>query len=250
MITHIKTPQFQPQRNHGFTLVELLITMAISGFIMAAIYTAYTVNQRHNTNQTQVIEMQQNIRAALYIMLNEIRMAGYDPTGSSGAGFDVATIGQMRFTKDITDDALGTVDDGDGDTNDLNEDIIFGFDPADDPDADGILNGGGVEPLKVSFDGGVNYHAIADNIESLELSYTLEGAGGVTTMTTTPTAAELDDIVSVTISLLARSSNADPKFTNSITYNTGSGATWVAPGDNFRRRLLVTNVKCRNMGLL
>ena len=65
--------------SRGFTMVELLITMLISGVIMAAIYSAYTAQQRTYLAQQQVAGMQQNIRAGLDIMVRELRMAGYDP---------------------------------------------------------------------------------------------------------------------------------------------------------------------------
>ena len=43
---------------------------------------------------------------------------------------------------------------------------------------------------------------------------------------------------------------ADPAFNgNGQTFQAGSGQQWVAPNDQFRRRLLVSTIQLRNMGL-
>ena len=73
--------------NRGFTLVELLIALAVSGIIMTGIFSAFKTQQDSYLAQEQVAEMQQNLRASLYIMTREIRMAGYDGgNGSSVTG--------------------------------------------------------------------------------------------------------------------------------------------------------------------
>lgn len=232
-------PHIHLQR--GFTLVELMITLVVTSIIIAAVYSAYKVQQRQYTNQTQVVEMQQNIRAAISFMTEQIRMAGYNPTGNPNAGFSVAKIGRMRFKKDTTNTA-GTDPDGDGAFDGPLEDIIFGFASADDATLDGKADSGAAS-LQMSRDGGANFEPIADNIAAIEFSYILDD-GSIVTSTT-----NYDKIRSITISILARAANQDPEFTNSATYTTGAGNTWTAPGDHYRRRLLITDLKCRNMGL-
>ena len=64
--------------NSGMTLVELMVSMAISSLVIAGIYGVYTIQQRSYTVQEQVSEMQQKGRAALSFMTKEIRMAGND----------------------------------------------------------------------------------------------------------------------------------------------------------------------------
>ena len=68
----------------GFTLIELLIAMTISTIVAAGVVTAYRDQQNTQLAQKQSGEMQQNLRAALYIMTRDIRMAGYDPDGTNG----------------------------------------------------------------------------------------------------------------------------------------------------------------------
>lgn len=228
--------------DQGFTLVELMVTMAISLFVMGVIYTAYTVYQRHYTTQIQVVDMQQNIRSAMNFMMEDIRMAGYNPPGFSNAGIVTATAMTLNFTKDTTN-TLGTAGDGDGVLDGPNENITFGFPAGVDVlpgPPDGIADNGAASLAMII--GGVP-QAIANNIHAIEFNYTLDT--GVTT--TAP--ASPADIRSVTISILARMANRDPNFSDTATYTTDSGATWGPFNDNFRRRLLIASVKCRNMGL-
>lgn len=63
------------------------------------------------------------------------------------------------------------------------------------------------------------------------------------------TAAQRDDIRAVRIWILARSSRPDPDYTDGNTYKVGANVI-AAPNDNFRRRLLTANVRCRNMGIV
>ncbi len=65
----------------GFTLVELMITLVISTMIIASISVSYVAQQKSQVVQDQVIEMQQNLRAAMLFLSSEVRMAGYKPPG-------------------------------------------------------------------------------------------------------------------------------------------------------------------------
>ena len=57
----------------GFTLVELLIALLLMGIVTAAFYGSLTTNQRAYQKQTQVIDLQQNMRAAAAILPSELR---------------------------------------------------------------------------------------------------------------------------------------------------------------------------------
>ncbi len=227
----------------GFTLIEVLITLVISMFIMAAVYSAYIAQQHQYTNQTQVIKMQQNIRAVVSFMKDELRMVGYDPTGSANAGFVSAAINRVQFTKDITN-STGTADDGDSALDGPFENIVLGFRDADDANNDGIADSGAAS-IFVRTDPGATFSEIADDIHAIEFSYILNNSPP----TTTTSPAVPYQIDSVTISILARASKPDHNFTNNLVYTTGAGNSWGPFGDNYRRRLIVANVKCRNLGL-
>ncbi|MGB7919364.1 MAG: prepilin-type N-terminal cleavage/methylation domain-containing protein, partial [Desulfobacterales bacterium] len=64
----------------GFTLIELMIAMAIAGLVFTAVYAAFGSQLRTQIGQQMTVEIQQSIRAAFTLMLYDIRMAGYDAT--------------------------------------------------------------------------------------------------------------------------------------------------------------------------
>ncbi|MFH1154344.1 MAG: prepilin-type N-terminal cleavage/methylation domain-containing protein [Pseudomonadota bacterium] len=101
------------QCQSGFTLIELLIGIVISSIVMSGLYLVFVGQQSAFKGQEQMIDMQQNLRSGMYFMLKEIRMAGYDPYGTSGAGITNAGDGSygnpLRFT---------LVSDSDSDDND------------------------------------------------------------------------------------------------------------------------------------
>ena len=61
----------------GVTLIELLVGLVISAIIIAGIYRIFITQTRAYTVQDQVVDVQQNIRSAMELMLRDIRMAGY-----------------------------------------------------------------------------------------------------------------------------------------------------------------------------
>jgi prepilin-type N-terminal cleavage/methylation domain-containing protein len=71
-------------RQKGFTLVEVLLAMAISVIIIAAVYMATLEGHRSSTGIEQKISVQEDVRAALDVMAIEIGMASYNPTAANG----------------------------------------------------------------------------------------------------------------------------------------------------------------------
>jgi prepilin-type N-terminal cleavage/methylation domain-containing protein len=67
-------------RRGGFTLVELLIAMAVGIVIIAAVYSAMNLALRFSANTDRKVITQQDTRAVLDLMAMEIRMASYNPT--------------------------------------------------------------------------------------------------------------------------------------------------------------------------
>jgi prepilin-type N-terminal cleavage/methylation domain-containing protein len=61
----------------GVTLIELLVGLVICGIIIAGVYRVFVAQTKAYTVQEQVVEVQQNIRGAMELMLRDIRMAGY-----------------------------------------------------------------------------------------------------------------------------------------------------------------------------
>lgn len=69
----------------GFTLVELLVAMALMGIVMTAIFNLYLGTERSADTQDRIADVQQNIRFAMDQVVRDIRMAGFAVAGSTSA---------------------------------------------------------------------------------------------------------------------------------------------------------------------
>ena len=207
----------------GYTILELLVAMAISGIFMGTIYSAYISQQRSTLGHEQVSAMQRNLRSAMYYMEKEIRMAGCDPTGRTNAVIIQANANLMKFTGDI--DADGTIG--------TDEHITYS-----------ILNNNLVK----------NGTIIGENIDALNFVY-LDGASPPNALNpgqTDVSVSSIPDIQSVQVTVLARTGKEDLHYVDSTTYTNKFAETIFTPTGSdvhFRRKLLKTNVKCRNLGL-
>ena len=65
------------KKNKGITLIELLVALAISGLLVAALYRTFIGQQKTYVAQDQVVDMQQNMRVAISRMMGDIRMTGF-----------------------------------------------------------------------------------------------------------------------------------------------------------------------------
>lgn len=62
----------------GITLIELLVALVIGGIVIAGIYRVFISQTRAYVVQDQVVEVQQNIRSAMEILLRDLRMTGFN----------------------------------------------------------------------------------------------------------------------------------------------------------------------------
>jgi prepilin-type N-terminal cleavage/methylation domain-containing protein len=69
-------------KKNGFTLVELIIAIAVGLLILTAIYASINMAQRSSASVGRKVTTQQDARAVLDLMATEIRMASYNPTSS------------------------------------------------------------------------------------------------------------------------------------------------------------------------
>ena len=231
---------FRYTNKKGFTLIELLVAMAVASAVMGVIYSTYRAQLRSHVTQQALIEMQQNARAAMYAMGRDIRLAGYDPTGMSGATILVADSAEIHFQVDRNGDGdfipgLPAPDD-----KDPNEDVRY------------ALNGTGDLGREIW---GAGLETVAANIEVLDFVYFKRETDGSLTRLATPVAgAELNNIYSIQITIIARSGENIPvlmmKQTDSRSYTNQQGDQLLfPPNDNFRRILLTEDLRCRNLGL-
>lgn len=230
----------------GFTLVELMIALFVSGLAMAAVVSVYIAQTKNYTELDDLANIQQDLRGALIILPKEIRQAGCDPLETGVPGILTATRNRFHFTMDIGGNAVNP-NSADGDVDDPNENIAFGFGAGIDANNDGIVDNGGANwsgpaSLGRQTSAAAGFQPLADSIEALEFNYILDDG------TATLTPANFNQIRIVQVSLLARAANPVSGYLNTSTYTTASGAIWDPPDDNFRRRLVVTNIQCRNLG--
>jgi len=61
----------------GFTIIELLVAMALGMVILAGLIRTFKVQQDSYVIQDQVSAMQQNLRAAMYMITRDLQLAGY-----------------------------------------------------------------------------------------------------------------------------------------------------------------------------
>ena len=202
--------------NRGFTLAELLIGLFVSAVVMTTILSAYYSQNKSYAVQEQVAAMVQNLRAAMDIMIREIRMAGYDPTGTANAGIVTANTTSITITEDL---------DGDGSVAG-DENITYALADSD---------GDGDNDLER------NNNLIAENIDALDFLY-LDETGNPTTVPS--------EIKAVQITMVAKTGRGDRGYVDSVVYTNQQGTGILGPiNDNSRRKRLTAEVRCRNMGL-
>jgi prepilin-type N-terminal cleavage/methylation domain-containing protein len=76
----------------GVTLIELLVVLVICTMLIGGIYRLFISQTRAYTVQDQVVEVQQNTRAAMEILLRDLRMAGYDNDTTAGVRVTQAVV--------------------------------------------------------------------------------------------------------------------------------------------------------------
>ena len=231
---------YSMNNNDGFTLVEMATALVVGMILAIAVYSSYTVQKRAQTGQEQLAAIQQNIRASLIWIQREARNAGYKrgsgiadaSCNRNGAGAKVpprihtATATSLGFSMDL---------DNDGTCATTGENVTYGL----------FTAGDGVQ--KLSRMAPTTNEAVSEEIEAIEFYYRLKDG----TLTLAPTLAELADIHSVQVSVLARGNQRDPDFDNSlITYTPASGVAqnWGPYNDHIRRTLIISNINFRNIG--
>ena len=221
--------------NHGFTMIELLVAMVVSLLALAAIYSTFLAQHQSYQVQSETSDMQQNIRAAMYYMQRDIRMAGSDPFVKGIFGFtsgtSTANANDIKFTEDIGDGANGAPD---GTLND-NETIRYR-----------LSNGSLIRTTTAMGD-----QIVARNIDALDFVYLdssltplNSGGGGVSLPL-------YSQIRSVEITIVAKTNHRllyGSTNTKSY-YNKQDPVPIFVANDRFSRRSLTALVHCRNLGL-
>jgi prepilin-type N-terminal cleavage/methylation domain-containing protein len=127
------------KKHEGYTLVEMVISIAVGLVIILAIYAMVNMGQRSTVNVERKVAAHQDTRAALELMSLEIQMASFNPTYATGAwvapgdctpgsgnqnygGIQVATESSITVESDVNEN--GVI----GGTDNPNEVITYTYD--------------------------------------------------------------------------------------------------------------------------
>ena len=96
--------------NRGFSLIEMLISMAILGILLAAIATIVYSQNKHHAAQNEIVEMQNNARMAMDFVTSKLRGAVADDMIADGMigifGVDIGgTSGNSTLRFFVVEDA-------------------------------------------------------------------------------------------------------------------------------------------------
>ena len=187
------------QTQHGFTLIELLIALAVGSLLMGGIYGILIQQRNAYARHQQMLEMRQNVRMGLDVMTNDIRMAGFDPTGNAGAGIVTAEADLMRFT--IDRNGSGTIGDA------AFEDVAY------------RARGGSLRIQSVR-EKASGFQAVVDTIQRLRFCYVLPSSTPQPPCVPEVTGDQLQNIRAVRLTLTAKASRRDPQYPENNGYRT------------------------------
>ena len=207
-------------KERAFTLVELMIAMAVGLVLLAAVYSVFNLQNKELSKQEQIAVMQDNARMAMEMMTRDITMAGYGPstmarcTGTAMAtnapclGITAANANSVSFTMDVTDDSETGVPDGDRD--DPQENITYD-----------VYTSDGVPALGRKSSTTAYRMPVVEHVSALEFKYyTATGAATQANETT-----NVASIRRIKISITTRTANVDPSTGNYRTFTLTSIVT-------------------------
>lgn len=178
---------YRAPKGDGFTIIEVLVAMAITGIVMGAIYNVFISSKRSYHTQDRVADAQQRVRTGIVYMARDIRMAGFDPTSGASAGVEVATATKLRFTADMN--RANGIEDTD------RERITYEYDAANSRLRQCLYEGSGTE----------TWQTLIDNVNALTFTY-LDPDDN--TIAAPLAAADLGNIKTVVVSLTVQGTDA------------------------------------------
>ena len=221
----------KPESQGGFTLIEMMIAMAISSFLLLAIMVTFSSTSRSRQLQTSLSGLNESGRFAISVLGRDLRMAGYkDDNWLTGAIPNTIVV------------ANGAAADG-GDS------ITIQYEAARDCNYANTVGGMAVNAYTLNmatFSLECNGQPIIDDIEQMQIYFGEDtDADGVANRMMSPDEVGLDmaRVVSLRLHLLVRSQNdrqsemAQQYFFDDV--------TWDAADTRMRRQYSIT-VALRN----
>jgi type IV pilus assembly protein PilW len=196
--------RLQLQRNDGFTLVEMIVSMGIGMVILAAVTTTFMSQTKIYSAQEQVNEMEQNARGALDVITRELKMAGYK--ANTGAVYGLGALGvNLDNTNLVIEADLNGDNSIDGTAGSL-ERITYAYNNS-------------TKQITRRLGSGTS-SVVADNITAFIFTY-LKADG------TTATLA--NQIRQVKIDITAKTAAPDPNYTGNGGYRTYQVSATITP---------------------
>jgi prepilin-type N-terminal cleavage/methylation domain-containing protein len=169
----------------GFSLIEMLVSIALIGILLGAIFTMLIQNQQKVPSEQDLSEATQNARLAMEIMSRVIRQAGNDLQRRSNdpchpnnhpciSGEPISgTVTTLHIRSDITGSARANTGDPDCATTGPFEDVSFQYNAS-------------TKSIDMRLGAGGPYDPIAKNIAGLTFEYYTYDNTGTRIATTTP----------------------------------------------------------------
>ena len=143
----------QPQavRAGGFTLMEVLVCLALLSILFGSAYRSFSRVNRSYTKENVKAGVQQKTRIGIELMARDIRLAGLDPLNEANAGFisSGTNTTSIQFTADLNYD---------GDVLDPFENITYN------------LNADRLEQTS-DLGSGMSVDTLLDNVSALTFTY-------------------------------------------------------------------------------
>jgi len=104
----VTVPRLKDGAAKGFTVIEVLMVLAIMSIAFGTIYKSFAQLNRSYTSENVKAGIQQGARIAMEFMVQDIRLAGLDPLGTAkagvAAGVPLPTSNWIEFTADANYD--------------------------------------------------------------------------------------------------------------------------------------------------
>ena len=101
-LPEISTSFVRRSLRRGFTMLEMLVAIAIASFVVSGLYGLFTIQSRQFMFQDLQMEMHQNLRFGTDVLSRSLRMAGFNTSGfvagvmgsdgTSGSSVDASTM--------------------------------------------------------------------------------------------------------------------------------------------------------------
>lgn len=273
------------KKNKGITLIELLVALVISGLLLAAAYRTFIGQQKTFVVQDQVVDMQQNMRAAINRMITELRMSGFGNvsmvlpvtfttgTFNNVLNLNTPTAGALTIVSAVGGTSTLTNEGGVGQTQvvvstltDAQGNALF-----DTGNRKYISVGGLDSHMITSIDSGTKtitlngpltfYHPVGTPVYTIRaLSYRVAVVSGIPTLLRDENMGggaqpQADNIENLQFTYLDASGNptANPADIRIVRVSLTARAERQDPdlhnGDGYRRRQIASNIHIKNMGI-